>query len=457
MFSYGRVALIGGCLGALLLLTGCGSSSAVTRNVPGVDQLMLEELERQNVPGMVVVIQRGDRIEHAQAYGTAELKTQRPMTTETILQLGSIGKQFAAAAILKLQEQGRLRLSDTLRGHMPEAPESWSGITLEHLVRQTSGIREYFTIEEWQRLSSELDRPAAELISMIFRQPLTFETASRWAYSNSNYILLGEIIERASGMPYDEYIDQQFLRPHGLSATHCPTFPSSEREAHGYHLRQGTLVAAPPENMNWIRGDGGLCASALDLSRWSVLLQSGRLLSPASMRLMNSPTRLNDGSVADYGMAVSLIPMHGRRKIAHGGRMPGFTAMLATYPEDEVTITVLTNRGGVEIDTIEARLARQVLGVPAPPPPIPIDEEEMQRYVGTFDIGVFPIRVEKRDDGRLWLAVPRPGPTVPLLKHEDGVLVSEGDPDAYQLHFKTEDRVIFVMAGMHWYGTRIRR
>ena len=109
------------------------------------------------------------------------------MTTETVLQLGSIGKQFTAAAILKLQEQGRLRLSDSLRSHVPEAPESWSGITLEHLVRQTSGIREYFTIEEWQRLSSELDRPAAELIGMILRQPLTFETGSRWAYSNSNY------------------------------------------------------------------------------------------------------------------------------------------------------------------------------------------------------------------------------------------------------------------------------
>lgn len=407
MFSYER-ALIAACLFAVLLLTGCGSSRAV--QIAAVDQLMLEELERQQVPGMVVVIQRGDRIEYAQAYGIAELKTRRAMTTDTILQLGSIGKQFAAAAILKLQEQGRLRLSDALRRHLPEAPESWSHITLEHLVRQTSGIREYFTIEEWQRLNSELDRSASELISMIFRQPLTFEPGSRWAYSNSNYILLGAIIERASGTPYDDYIDQQLLRPHGLRVTHCPTFPSSEREAHGYQLRQGTLVAAPPENMNWIRGDGGLCASALDLSRWSVLLQSGGILSPDSLRLMNSPTRSSDGSAAAYGMGVSLIPMHGRPKIAHGGRMPGFTAVLATYPKDGITITVVTNRGGVEIDTIEARLARQILGVPAPPRPSPTDEDDMQRYAGTFDIGVFPIEVEKREDGRLWLAVPGPAP-----------------------------------------------
>jgi D-alanyl-D-alanine carboxypeptidase len=457
MSRYARVAVASGCVLALLLLTGCGSSSAARRNVAGVDQLMLEEMERQNVPGMVVLVQRGERIEHAQAYGIAESRTRRPMSTATVFQLGSIGKQFTAAAILKLQEQGRLQLSDSLRRHVPEAPESWSGITLEHLVRQTSGIREYFTIEEWQRLSSELDRPAAELISIILRQPLTFETGSRWAYSNSNYILLAEIIERVSGIPYDEYIDQQLLRPNGLSATHCPTFPSSEREAHGYQLKQGTLVAAPPENMNWIRGDGGLCASALDLSRWSVLLQSGRLLSAQSMRLMNSHAKINDGSVAAYGMGVALIPMDGRRKIAHGGRMPGFTAVLATYPADELTITILTNRGGVEVDTIEARLARHVLGAPAPPPAVPIDEEEMQRYAGTFDIGVFPIKVEKRQDGGLWLTVPPPGPTVRLLKREDGVLVSAAEPDAHQLHFESADRVIFLMAGMHWYGRRIGR
>lgn len=188
------------------------------------------------------------------------------------------------------------------------------------------------------------------------------------------------------------------------------------------------------------------------------LLGTGRVIGPASYALMSAPTRLDEGKVVDYGFALSTVPLDGKQKVAHNGAMPGFSASAAYYPDDELTIVVLTNRGNVRTEAIERRLARLALGMPEPDyagrelPP-----EARGRYPGSYDIGVFTIRVTDRE-GRFWLEMPRPGPTTPLRYVGNGLFVSDTDPDAYQLAFAEGEgpasEVTLLMAAMHWYGVK---
>lgn len=238
----------------------------------------------------------------------------------------------------------------------------------------------------------------------------------------------------------------------------CTPLPIGPDEARGHVLHDGRNVPAPLENMNWIRGNGGLCGNAVDLARWTRLLATGRVLTSSSYANMIEPTRLSDGRIADYGFGLSLVDLEGRRKIAHNGAMLGQSASAAYYPDNGLTVVVLVNRGDVRTESIERAVARRLLGMPVPVlERQPLSEERRQRLVGTYNLGVFDMHVVERD-ARLWLEMPRPGPTTPLLHLGDLEFAAEIDPDAYRVKFDDlQDparEVRIMMGGMHWYGLR---
>lgn len=447
----------------LLFLSACATPSRRNDSLgSAIDAIAEEARSRQSIPGLSIVVTQGGEVIHSKGYGTADRESGTPATPETVYQIGSISKQFTAAGILRLAERGALSLDDRVTDRLPELPGAWSEVRLRHLLHQTSGVPEFLFLPEFGEHSSDVDRPASELRALIARQPLQFAPSERWSYSNSNYTLLAAVIERVSGMPYERFLEQEIFKPLGLTSFHhCSPRPSAPHHARGYGLRNGSVLAAPPENMNWARGDGGLCANAKDLARWARALATGHAVSPRSFQSMTTSAPTDDGTVPDYGFGLSLVGLdgpEGHRKIAHHGAMSGYTGMLSFYPEEDLVIAVLANRGGLWADAIEKAIARQVLGLP--PPRVrteSIADEESSRYEGTYDVGAFQVRIVERD-GRLWIETPPPAPTSPLLYQGKERFVAESDPDAIQLAFTFEggraEKMVLSMAGMHWYGRR---
>jgi len=431
---------------------------------PDVDQvasLAAAALDEFKIPGLSVAVMQGDELLLSSGYGRGEVARAAPVTAETVFQLGSIGKQFLAALVLRLAEQGSVSLDDAVTRHLPEFNLLSPQIRIRHLLNHTSGIREPFTMPAYIAGIEDLNRSTAELVAILQQAPVDFAPGSRWSYSNANYLILAQLVERVTGMPYERVLTREFFQPLGLTSLHqCTPLPQGSLEARGHVSKDGTPVLAAPENMNWIRGDGGLCAHALDLARWTRLLASGRVVTQESYHAMSAPARLSDGREVDYGFGLSLVSLDGRHKIAHNGAMLGFSASAAYYPDAALTVVVLANRGDVRTEVIERRIARRLLHLPIPRfSAHALSSDARKRYVGDFDIGVFTVHVVDRGD-QLWLEMPPPGPTTILRFLGNGEFVSESAPDAYQVHFDlVSDRakeLRLLMGAMHWYGQRMR-
>lgn len=448
------------------LALGCSpgtpdSPPAVAVPTAEIDRIARTALDESTIPGLAVAVLVQDTVLLSRGYGSADPSRGTPMSDTTEFELGSIGKQFLAALVLKLAEQGRLGLDDQVTSRLPAFTGLPPQLRVRHLLTHTSGIRELLMLPAYQAGIEDLSRQAGELAGIVKQAPVDFAPGSRWSYSNSNYTLLALIVERVTGVPYEEALAAELFRPQGLrSLRQCPSVRGKPGEARGHVLRNGAVAASAPENMNWIRGDGGLCGDAPDVAVWFRRLASGRVLTPASYSLMSTATPLPSGRQADYGFGLSLVSPDGRRKVAHNGAMAGFSASAAYYPDDELTVVVLANRGDVRTEVIERRIARRLLGLPDPIfAPHPLRAEERARFAGHYDIGVFTVRVTARGD-QLWLEMPPPGPTTPLRYLGNGEFVSESAPEAYRVTFPNgtaqAPELRLFMAAMHWYGVRVR-
>ena len=417
-----------------LLLASC--ASAPTREAE-VTTLVARMLDERRIPSAAVVVMRRGKVLYAKGFGDA--------TPETLFQWGSVGKQFTAAGVLRLAERGLVRLDAPVAQYLPEIP--WRNVQVGHLLHQTSGIREFFTIPEFNQQAGDLHRPVGELIAMFVREPLGFEPGSRWSYSNSNYTLLASLIERVTDKPYEVFLRDEFFAPMGLASIHhCPSVATSDRYAVGHVLRSGELRRSEPENMNWARGDGGLCGSAMDLARWTDARR---------------PAAIPDMAPPRYASALSYVPLDGTvARVGHNGAMLGFSTSAAHYPDHGLSVAVVTNRGGIFADAIEKAVARRFLGLPSPAATdVAMSAEELSTIAGEFDIGVhdFPLRLENRD-GAIWLVMKRPAPTHRLRYVGDGELVSVEEPDGVRVKLDAaRNRAVLYMGGMEWYGVRSSR
>lgn len=367
-----------------------------------------------------------------------------PSTRGRFFQLGSISKQFLAALVVLLAGDGVLSLDDSVTRHLSGLAHVPASVRVRHLLTHTSGIRELFQLPGALEAFDDLSRTRQELFSAVGEAPVDFAPGSRWSYSNTNYTLLAMLVERLTGQPYEQAVVTRLLDPDGPD------------DALGYVLDGTRNVPAAPENMEWIRGDGGFCGTAADLARWTHLLSTGEIIPSKHYALMTEPARLDPGTAVDYGFGLALVQPDGIRKISHGGAMRGYSAQAAHYPDRSATFVVLTNRGDVRADAVEREIARAVLGIPAPDrTAVPLPPDARAAFVGRYDIGVFTIRVVARGDV-LWLETPPPGPTTPLRHLGNGSFVSDDEPDGAAVEFSTDRRSVrLYMGAMHWYGTRV--
>jgi CubicO group peptidase (beta-lactamase class C family) len=312
---------------------------------PRVDTFVRAEMARQKVPGVAIaIVMKGTVL--AKGYGLANVEHQVPVSPETIFQSGSLGKQFTAAAVMLLVEQGKIGLEDPATKFFPDAPASWRAITVRHLLTHTSGIPDYEDVDGGPA-SVDLRRDYTEeqLSRFAFNLTLEFIPGSRWNYSNTGYVLLGVIIHKVSGQFYGDLLRERVFAPLGMSTARIISEADIvPHRAAGYRLDDGAL-----KNQHWVSptlnttADGALYLSVRDLIAWDQGLRSGAILSARSWEQVYDPVKLNSGNRYPYGFGWSVDTLNGSRRLHHSGSWQGFKSYLSRYLGEDLTIIVLAN------------------------------------------------------------------------------------------------------------------
>lgn len=309
---------------------------------------ILTDAARHGFMGSVLVV-RGSRVLLDRAEGFADLARRRRDTPGTRYQIGSVTKQFTAAAILVLQQQGTLRLSDPVTRWLPEAAPRWSAVTVHQLLTHTGGIPDSdFDAVTTSRHAG--GRDASWPIALAMRRPLDFAPGSRFAYSNTGYLVLGQIIERASHTRYEAFVREHLLEPLGLHDTGFDRGDGA-RDAEAYTNRRGRVERPPGMDLRPAHAAGGLWSTTSDLVRWERALYGGCVLADSSLAMMTAP------AIGDYACGIHHRRSPGREVIYHTGRTWGFESVLGWYPQDSVAIAVLTNMDGSRPNVLYDALA----------------------------------------------------------------------------------------------------
>ena len=308
-----------------------------------IDSTVRAVLGGTGAPSASIAIVRGGQIVYEQGYGDARLEPKVPAAPTMRYSIGSVSKQFTAAAILLLAEEGRLSLDDKVAKWLPHLTRA-SDVSVRQLLSMTAGYQDYWPQDY---VFTDMRRPALadEIMRRWAAKPLDFAPGSKWQYSNTNYVIAGVIVEKTSGLALMDFLRQRIFTP--LRMTSVADFdagPLGPSDAEAY-LRNalGPLRPAPKEARGWLFGAGQLAMTAGDLARWNISVIDRALLRPESYRTMQTDVLLESGLPTRYGLGVSVSSASGRRRISHGGAVSGYTTANDIYPDDRAAIVVFTN------------------------------------------------------------------------------------------------------------------
>lgn len=334
------------------------------RIIAATDSLAKAAIEAGPIAGVAVAVARGPELILAKGYGLANVEHEVPITPRTVFRLASVTKQFTAAAILRLAQDGKLSVEDELTKYIPGYPTHGHHITIHHLLTHTSGIKDYTAnYVAWRRL----DMTHEQVVAKFSSEPMEFAPGSKWSYSNSGYYLLGMIIEKVSGQSYAEYLRSTLFEPLGMTQTsYCHNDPLIPHRAQGYAIKAGRLVNAEIMSMTSPGAAGGLCSTVGDMIVWTRALHGGKVIAPTFYQRMITPAKLNDGTATNYGYGLQIVMMDGHRSIEHEGGISGFGTSVGYYPDDSLIVVALNN---TRYPTIRQNVARVALGLPLPVAP----------------------------------------------------------------------------------------
>jgi len=327
-------------------------ASAGAQTVQARLTAVVDQYAGRGVSGSVLVA-RGGTVLLRVGRGLADRGAGVPNTPETEFNIGSLTKQVTAAAVLLLAQRGKLRTSDPVSAYVADAPVSWRAITIRHLLTHTSGIPDYVNTDSFDTIKRAYWTPTA-LIGVFRDNPLDFTPGTREEYSNSNYVLLGHIIERVSGESYASFLSANIFQPLGMIHSGVVPGGHSTRAARGYATTASGVAPADSIDMSSTFAAGNIFSTVDDLLRWQAGLFGGRLLPAPALEEMTTPF------IGDYAYGVHSRMEHGRRVIFHAGRVDGFSAQLAYYPAEKVVIIALSNIWNREMAGLAADLADAV-------------------------------------------------------------------------------------------------
>ncbi len=328
---------------------GCkqaNNSSPTVRNLESLmDSLVRTDLDSIRAAGIAVAVFKGTEPLLLKSYGYADLELSVRLPVDASFEIGSVTKQFTGAAILQLAEQKKLNLEDEISKYITFNTRG-KKVTVRHLLSHTSGIKGYTELPEFENFS-KLKFPKDSLLRMVEKHPFDFEPGEALIYNNTGFFMLGLIIEKISGLSYEEYVKKNLFKPAGMSNSYyCSESKIIKNRAHGYDTGDKGLVRAGYLDHNWPYSAGSLCSTVEDLVAWNQALHHGKILNDTSYSEFLKVEHLNDGSLTHYARGITVTDYHGHPMISHGGGINGFLSENRYFPEEDMSIVVLVNSTG---------------------------------------------------------------------------------------------------------------
>lgn len=321
-------------------------------------------------PGCAVGVSHAGNTVLSRAWGMADLEHDIANTPATIFEAGSVSKQFTAAAIVLLAEQGRLSLDDDVRKHIPELPDYGTPITIRQMMTHTSGLRDWGSVASitgWGRGNRTHNHD--HVVDILSRQRgLNFTPGDEYSYSNSGYNLMAVIVDRVSGMSFAEFSKRHIFEPLGMTDTQWRDDYTRivKGRSSAYSARQGGWVIDRP--IEHVHGNGGLLTTVADLVRWNQALADGRIGGPDFARTMHTQQVLNNGEQIAYAGGLFVDEYNGVPEVSHTGSTAGYRAFLARYPDQQLDVALLCNASNVNPGNVGRAVASVFLGDAARPP-----------------------------------------------------------------------------------------
>ncbi len=337
--------LVRACVTVIFLALAANAQTQLSpKLIDQIDRVANDTLARTGVPSASVAIVKDGQIVYTKAYGDARLDPRTPATPQMRYSIGSISKQFTAAAILLLQEQGKLSLDDKVAKYVPNLTRA-NEVTIRELLSHTSGYQDYWPQDYVMPMMLQ-PVTAQKILDMWARKPLDFEPGTKWQYSNTNYVIAGVIIEKVARMPLLQFLQERVFTPLGMaSVSDTDQAKLGDTDPTGYlRYALGPLRPAPKEGRGWLFAAGELAMPAADLAKWDISIIDQKLMKPSSYREFGTEVLLKNGLGTHYGLGVDVNSQAGHRALSHGGEVSGFTAQNIVFPDDRAAVVVLTNQ-----------------------------------------------------------------------------------------------------------------
>ena len=339
------------------------AAATASARADAIDDYVNERMRELRLPGVALAVVRGGEIVTIRCFGSADLEHAVPVSEDSVFEIGSLTKQFTAVALMMLVEEGKVALDDSVTKHLTQLPPTWAKITVRHLLTHSSGIQEYLSVPGLPEQAHAASRDERTRL-LAQKLKLEFAPGETWSYSNSGYLLLGNIIERVSGKSYWEFLRERIFAPLGMDATRSSD-PRAEipNRAVGYGWRAGQYEKRGALDEN-AYGAGAISSTIRDMVRWEAALHRGALLSKQSWDEIWTPLTVSRGPMPpfSYGFGWVVDHEHGKRAVFHSGGTPGFSSAFRRYPEEGLAVIVLANHG----DRIIDHLPLEIAGIVAP-------------------------------------------------------------------------------------------
>lgn len=389
---------------AILLSTPAPAARPAT-TAETIDAMLAKAVPTDG-PGAVVIAVKDGRTVFRKAYGMANLELGVPLTPDSVFRLGSITKQFTATAVLMLAEERKLALSDPITKFLPGYPTHGHVITVEHLLNHTSGIRSYTGIPGYMGTKIQADLTPTQLIDAFKSEPMDFAPGDCWQYNNSGYVLLGAVIEKASGKTYADFVADRIFKPLGMKATaYGAEGPVLPKRAAGYTRDGETVFNARYLSMSQPYSAGALVSTVDDLAAWDAALYTEKLVKKASLEKAWTPAVTRDGKATHYGYGWGISTLRGAPAIAHGGGIFGFSTYAIRLPDEKVYVAVLANSDSPRTDPgmLGKRIAALLIGRPFPEQVVvTVDPKALTRWTGVYRFDPQTTRTVTVEGGKIY-------------------------------------------------------
>lgn len=375
---------------------------AQAANEKDYDEVLARYVETTG-PGVAVIMTQNGKTLYKKARGLANIELQVPLTTNSVFRLGSITKQFTGAAIMMLVEQGKLSLTDNLHKYVPDFPTEGNKVNIKHLLTHTSGIANYTDDEQIWRKELQVPTTLDEMIIRFAKHPMALKVGEANRYSNTAYVLLGKIIEVASGKSYADFIEQDIFAKLDMKNSRYGGVQIIPNRASGYSEGKDGYVNADYIDMMWPHAAGSLLSTVDDMNIWFNALRNGELISKASYKLMTSPVALNDGTLSNYGFGLGMFKLNKYEAIGHGGGIHGFVTNAFYLPETDLYVAVLNNYDSGNPRDIALNLAALALDIPLPSfNRVSLTKAELKPLMGEYKLASGDVRKIFMENGKVY-------------------------------------------------------